>query len=131
MKKILIILAIVVLTTMAALVMTKPDRRDHYDALKGVVTKVVEAQVDKTVPIEELKTKATTIALGAADAYLQHNLLVYEETFYNKGIIFYGDRSFLVSIGIMGHVFLIFDENDVEQISNHVHVLKFLPKDMI
>ena len=129
MKKVLLTLAIVVMAVLIVMAMTKPDRTAHYDALKGVVLKTVEAKIDKVgeaIPFESLRTKGTYIALNAADEYLKNNLLVYEKTFYNKGVLVYEDYFILVSIGVMGHVFLTFDEKDLEKLTEWVDVLKLI-----
>ena len=64
--------------------------------------------------------------MGAADEYLKKNLVVYEETFYNKGIIVYEDYFILVSVGVMGHVFLTFDEQDVNKLTERFDVMKMV-----
>ena len=129
MKKVLLTLTVVVMAVLIVMAMTKPDRTAHYDALKGVVLKTVEAKIDKVgeaIPFESLRTKGTYIALNAADEYLKNNLLVYEKTFYNKGVLVYEDYFILVSIGVMGHVFLTFDEKDLEKLTERVDVLKLI-----
>jgi len=129
MKKVLLTLAVVGMAVLIVMAMTKPDRTAHYDALKGVVLKTVEAKIDKVgeaIPFESLRTKGTYIALNAADEYLKNNLLVYEKTFYNKGVLVYEDYFILVSIGVMGHVFLTFDEKDLEKLTERVDVLKLI-----
>jgi hypothetical protein len=129
MKKVLLTLAVVVMAVLIVMAMTKPDRTAHYDALKGVVLKTVVAKIDKVgeaIPFESLRTKGTYIALNAADEYLKNNLLVYEKTFYNKGVLVYEDYFILVSIGVMGHVFLTFDEKDLEKLTERVDVLKLI-----
>ena len=129
MKKILLILSVVVLVVMGVLAMTKPDRTAHYDALKEVVLKAVEAKMDqvgKAVPYESLRTKGTYMALNAADEYLKKNLLVYEKTFYNKGVLVYEGYHVLVSVGVMGHVFLTFDEKDIDKLMDRIDILKML-----
>ena len=52
MKKALVIVAVVVFAVMVTLAMTKPDQTAHYNALKAVVLKAVEAKVEKSVPYE-------------------------------------------------------------------------------
>ena len=129
MKKVLLTLAVVVMAVLIVMAMTKPDRTAHYDALKGVVLKTVEAKIVKVgeaIPFESLRTKGTYIALNAADEYLKNNLLVYEKTFYNKGVLVYEDYFILVSIGVMGHGFLTFDEKDLEKLTERVDVLKLI-----
>ncbi len=116
MKKVLAILTIVILVVLTVLALTKPERKAHYDALKSIVMKVVEAKVSKSVPNGSLRTQAIYVALGEADKYLKQNLIVYEETFYNRGAILYDGYLIPVSFGIMGHVFLIFNTQNVEEL---------------
>ena len=124
MKKVLAILPIVILVVLAMLALTKPEKMAHYDALKSIVMKAVEAKVGKSVPSGSLRTQATYMALGEADKYLKKNLVVYEETFYNKGILVYDGYLIPVSIGIMGHVFLTFDTQYVEELMEQVNLEK-------
>ena len=130
-SKLWVIAAIVVLAGMVlmdVLAVTKPDRMEHYDSLKTVVMRAVEAKVDKMVSDEDLRTLATYTALGAANEYLKNNLYVYDNTFYNEGVLVYEDYFIPVSFGIMGHVFLIFGEKDVERMAARVDLQKMIKK---
>ena len=127
MKKVFAILTIAVLAVMVVLAMTKPDRTAHYEALKSIAMNTIEKRIDKApIPYESLKTKARYLALGAADEYLKRNLVVYEGTFYNRGVIVYDDYFILVSVGVMGHVFLTFDEQDVDRLTGGLDVQKMI-----
>ena len=128
MRRLLAILVIVVLVILGVLAMTKPERMAHYDMMKRIVLRAVEAKVTQTVPLEDLRTEATYRALGAADNYLRKNLLVYEKTFYNRGVLAYDGYYIPVTIGIMGHVFLLFDEKDIDQFTQRVDLLKIIEK---
>lgn len=130
--KLWVIAAIVVLAgmvLMAVLAMTKPDRMEHYDCLKTVVMRAVEAKVDKMVTDEDLRTLATYTALGAANEYLGNNLYVYDHTFYNEGVLVYEGYFIPVSFGVMGHVFLIFGEKEVERMAERVDLQKMIKKE--
>ena len=129
MKKALVIVAVVVFAVMVTLAMTKPDQTAHYNALKTVVLKAVEEKVEKSVPYEGLRMKATIMALNTADDYLKRNLFFYEKTFYNKGILVYEDYFILVSVGVMGHVYLTFDEKDVGKMVDRMDVMKMVEND--
>ena len=89
----------------------------------------VEAKVEKSVPYEGLRMKATIMALNTADDYLKRNLFFYEKTFYNKGILVYEDYFILVSVGVMGHVYLTFDEKDVGKMVDRMDVMKMVEND--
>jgi hypothetical protein len=129
MKKALIIVTVVVLVVvalLAAMAMSKPDRMAHYDALKGVVLKVVEMKVNEAIPDEELRTIGTYMALNAADEYLKKNLFFYEKTFYNEGFLLYNNQPIFVSVGIMGHVYLTFEGMDIEKLMERIDVMKMI-----
>ena len=128
MKKVLVLLVMVVPTLLVVMAVTKPDRTAHYEVLKSVVLSAVEAKVDEAVPEGSLRTVATFMALGTADEYLRKNLLVYDKTFYSKGVLVYNDYFIPVSIGVMGHVFLTFDEEDVDKLTKQVDLLKVFEK---
>ncbi len=114
-KKILLGMVVIVVGVLVSLAVTKPDRMAHYDAVKGLMVKVIEKKVASLDIDESFKTMGTLAALNAGDAYLRQNLLVYEHTFYNTGILIYEDNFIMVSIGAWGHAFLTFTEEDIDK----------------
>ena len=115
-KRILIIVAFVVVALLVALSMTKPDRMAHYDAVKNAVKNMALKTVDHELTSNPLTAEYATIgtmaALNVIDEYLQRNFIVREHTFYTSGILVYNDMFIPVSIGIMGKVYLTVNEDD-------------------
>lgn len=107
-----------VVGVLVSLAVTKPDRMVHYEAVKGLMMKVIEKKVASAQLDESLTTIGTLAAFNAGDAYLRQNLLIYEHTFYNTGILVYEDNFIMVSIGAWGRAFLVFTEEDINQYLN-------------
>ena len=114
-KRILIALAVVLAIVMATLAMTKPDRKAHYEAVKGMALKVVDHELSSNPLTKEHAAVGLMIALNEIDEYLQRNLIVYEHTFYTNGILLYKDMFVPISIGIFGNVYLTIDEEKVKK----------------
>ena len=116
-KRILIIVAFVVVALLVALSMTKPDRMAHYDAVKNMALKTVTA---------EYATIGTMAALNVIDEYLQRNFIVREHTFYTSGILVYNDMFIPVSIGIMGKVYLTVNEDDLKRMLDRPEIQQMI-----
>lgn len=114
MKKLLFL--IVLLIAMAiGLVMTCPDRLAHYEALKGIASEVINAEMNESQVEETMASIGTVLAVNVVDAYLKSNLIVRDHTFYNVGVITYDGDFRMVSVGVFNHVFTI-DKETARQI---------------
>lgn len=108
MKKFLFL--IVFLAVIAgALIATCPDRNAHLEAIKSVVSKVANEEMDKQSNIltTGLASISTMLTINMADTYLKSNLIIRDHTFYNIGYISYKDDFTMVSLGILNHVFTL------------------------
>ena len=90
------------------LIATCPDRHAHQEAIKSVVSEVVNAEVDQSnIFTTELASISTVLTMNMADSYLKTNLVVRDHTFYNIGYVNVKDEFRMISFGILNHVFTI------------------------
>ena len=90
------------------LIATCPDRHAHQEAIKSVVSEVVNAEVDQSnIFTTELASISTVLTMNMADSYIKTNLVVREHTFYNIGYVNVKDEFRMISFGILNHVFTI------------------------
>ena len=115
MKKILLIILCVILVGLVVLTMTKPDRSDHYDAVKMVVAKVVDRELHANPLTAEYATIGMVSALEKVDDYLSKNLMVQDHTFYTVGMLRYQDMFLPISVGVFGQVHLTVSEDDLKE----------------
>ena len=107
MKKFLFLILFLVAVSVG-LIATCPDRDAHKEAIKSVVSEVVNSEMDKNnVFSTELASISTMLTVNMADSYLNSNLIIKDHTFYNKGYIRYKDDINMVSFGILNHVFTL------------------------
>ena len=111
---------------LVAMAMTKPDKMAHYGRVKAEALKVVDHQIVSRPELAEFAAIGTVKAMEAADAYLGRNLLVYEHTFYNEGVLLYNDYMVTVSIGVLGQVFLTVAHEDLERAINSTELMKMM-----
>ena len=115
MKKILLIILCVILVGLVVLTMTKPDRSDHYDAVKMVVAKVVDRELHANPLTAEYATLGTVSTLEKVDDYLSKNLMVQDHTFYTVGMLKYQEMFLPISIGVFGQVHLTVGEDNLKE----------------
>ena len=116
MKKILLILLCIVLLGMLVLAMTKPERSEHYDAVKITATKVIDRELHDNPLTAEFATIGMMTALNMLDDYLSKNLMVHDHTFYTVGVLRYQEMFFPVSIGVLGQVHMTVSEDDLKKV---------------
>ena len=85
MKKLLFVIVLLVIIGVT-LMMTCPDRDVHYEALKGVASEVINAEMNESKIEETMASIGTVLAVNVVDAYLKSNLIVRDRTFYNVGV---------------------------------------------
>ena len=115
MKKILLIILCIILVGLVVLTMTKPDRSDHYDAVKMMVAKVADRELHANPLTAEYATIGTVSTLEKVDDYLSKNLMVQDHTFYTVGMLKYQEMFLPISIGVFGQVHLTVGEDDLKE----------------
>jgi len=112
--RVLLIFGVIVIAGLVVLNMTKPDRKAHYDEIKGAILEVVSKELNENQLLQPYATMGTMKALETTDELLTRALIIHDHTYYNVGIIIYNDHLIPVSIGVLGKIHLTINQNDLE-----------------
>ena len=125
MKKFLIFLGIIAVVAVA-LMATTPDRQQHVDTIKSVMTGAVNAELRENNIDGPLGSIASAAATMAVDKYLSTNFLVRDHRFYSLGFIDYNNEFQMVSVGVFNHVYTLDEEQAREMIKKKLTPLDIL-----
>ena len=125
MKKFLIFLGIIAVVAVA-LMATTPDRQQHVDTIKSVMTGAVNAELRENNIDGPLGSIASATATMAVDKYLSTNFLVRDHRFYSLGFIDYNNEFQMVSVGVFNHVYTLDEEQAREMIKKKLNPLDIL-----
>ena len=148
MKKLFIIVTFVLGLALVAMVLTKPEPKEHYDAMIGLAQNVVDQEVTsdnvkKTmaqmgaeklaelgiegideatleqlgtdIDLTEVTELGKGLAMNTAGFYLQSHMKVNDYHVVTIGLLNYEGTNLPVTIGIMGKVFVLIDEEHVKR----------------
>jgi hypothetical protein len=125
MKKFLIFLGIIAVVAVV-LMATTPDRQQHVDTIKSVMTGAVNAELRDNSIDGPLGSIASAAATMAVDKYLSTNFLVRDHRFYSLGFIDYNNEFQMVSVGVFNHVYTLDEEQAREMIKKKLNPLDIL-----
>jgi hypothetical protein len=125
MKKFLIFLGIIAVVAVA-LMATTPDRQQHVDTIKSVMTGAVNAELRENNIDGPLGSIASAAATMAVDKYLSTNFLVRDHRFYSLGFIDYNNEFQMVSVGVFNHVYTLDEEQAREMIKKKLNPIGIL-----
>ena len=125
MKMFLIFLGIIAVVAVA-LMATTPDRQQHVDTIKSVMTGAVNAELRENNIDGPLGSIASAAATMAVDKYLSTNFLVRDHRFYSLGFIDYNNEFQMVSVGVFNHVYTLDEEQAREMIKKKLNPLDIL-----
>ena len=125
MKKFLIFLGIIAVVAVA-LMATTPDRQQHVDTIKSVMTGAVNAELRENNIDGPLGSIASAASTMAVDKYLSTNFLVRDHRFYSLGFIDYNNEFQMVSVGVFNHVYTLDEEQAREMIKKKLKPLDIL-----
>ena len=147
MKKVFIVVTIVLSVMLVAMMLTKPEPKEHYDAMIEVAQNVVDQEmtsdnVKKTiaqmgaeklsefgiegvdaatlekigadVDLTEVTELGKVLVMNTAGFYLQSHMKVDDYYVATVGILNYRGVNLPVTLGLMGKVFLLVDEEQVK-----------------
>jgi hypothetical protein len=148
MKKVFIIVTFLLGVTLVAMLLTKPEPKEHYDAMIGLAQNVVDQEVTSNnvkknmaqmgakklaelgiegvdeealeqlgadVDLTEVTELGKDLAMNKAGFYLQSHMKVNDYHVVTIGLLNYEGTNLPVTIGIMGKVFVLIDEEHVKQ----------------
>ncbi len=125
MKKFLIFLGIIAVVAVA-LMATTPDRQQHVDTIKSVMTGAVNAELRENNIDGPMGSIASAAATMAVDKYLSTNFLVRDHRFYSLGFIDYNNEFQMVSVGVFNHVYTLDEEQAREMIKKKLNPLDII-----
>ena len=148
MKKAFIVVTFVLGVALVAMVLTKPEPKEHYDAMIGLAQNVVDQEVTsdnvkKTmaqmgaeklaelgiegideatleqlgtdIDLTEVTELGKGLAMNTAGFYLQSHMKVRDYHVVTIGLLNYEGTNLPVTIGVMGKVFVLIDEEHVKR----------------
>jgi len=118
MKKLVIFLFFVVLGVL--MFATCPDKKDHQEAIKAVVSSYLEEEM-LSLPsgIEEVVDKVGLPVAGTVlDVVMKNKLKINNYYLFSTGEVTHKGETRTVSFGVLGHVFT-FDEDDLREAVNN------------
>ena len=149
MKKLFIIVTFVLGLALVAMVLTKPEPKEHYDAMIGLAKNVVDQEVTSNnvkktmaqmgaeklaelgiegvdaatleklgadVDLTEVTELGKDMAMNTAGFYLQSHMKVNDYHVVTIGLLNYEGTNLPVTLGIMGKVFVLVDEEQVKRL---------------
>ena len=125
MKKFLIILGIIAIIALA-LMATTPDRQQHVDTIKSVMTGAVNAELRENNIDGPIASIASVAATTAVDRYLNTSFIVRDHRFYSLGFIDYNNEFQMVSVGIFNHVYTLNEDQAREMIKKKLNPFDLL-----
>ncbi len=114
MKKFLIFIGIIAAIAIA-LMATTPDKQQHHDTIKEVLSRAVNAELRDNNIDGAVASIGSVFAMNAVDEFLNRSLLIRDHRFYNIGVIDYDGEFQMVSVGVFNHVYT-FDENQTREL---------------
>ena len=148
MKKLFIVVTFVLGVALVAMILTKPEPKEHYDAMIGLAQNVVDQEVTSNnvkktmaqmgapklaelgiegvdeatleqlgadVDLTEVTQLGKDMAMNTAGFYLQSHMKVHDYHVATIGLLNYDGTNLPVTIGIMGKVFMLIDEEQVKR----------------
>ena len=125
MKKFLIFLCIIAIIAVALMV-TTPDRQQHVDAIKSVMSVAVNAELRENNIDGPLASIASVAATTAVDRYLNTSFIVRDHRFYTLGFIDYNNEFQMVSVGVFNHVYTLNEDQAREMIKKKLNAFDLL-----
>ena len=113
MKKFLIFIGIIAAIAIA-LMATTPDKQQHHDTIKEVLSRAVNAELRDNNIEGPVASIGSVFAMNAVDEFLNRSLLIRDHRFYNIGVIDYNGEFQMVSVGMFNHVYS-FDEDQARE----------------
>ena len=125
MKKFLFFLGIIAIIAVALMV-TTPDRQQHVDAIKSVMSGAVNAELRENNIDGPLASIASVAATTAVDRYLNTSFIVRDHRFYSLGFIDYNNEFQMVSVGVFNHVYTLNEDQAREMIKKKLNPFDLL-----
>jgi hypothetical protein len=108
-----VLILLVVLVAVFGIIMTCPDKSAHQNAITDKVVNIIKNDsVASATGIATLGEEAITKVVDAAVANV---VTINNYYIFSLGTVRYGKDKVVVSIGLLHHVFCLFDKKDIEK----------------
>ena len=105
---------------------TTPDRQQHVDTIKSVMTGAVNAELRENNIDGPWASIASVAATTAVDKYLNTSFLVRDHRFYSLGFIDYNGEFQMISVGVFNHVYTLNEDQAREMIKKKLNPLNLI-----
>lgn len=115
-------MTMVLAVTVVAMLLTKPEAKEHYDAVVGLTQNVVDQEAQgleklaEKVDMPEVAQFGKDLAMNTAGFYLQSHMKVEDFFVVNVGMVNYKGMDIPITVGILGSVHRLVDEEQVRHL---------------
>jgi preprotein translocase subunit YajC len=108
-----VLILLVVLVAIFGLILTCPNKEDHQSAIATQVTDIIKN--DSVASSTGIGALGTTVVIKLIEAAVSNVVTVNNDFLFSIGSVKYNNERAVVSIGILHHVFCLFDKSDLEK----------------
>ena len=115
MKRAFVFFVMIIVALLVAMSVTKPDEREHYAVLRGVALQAADRHLSNSQAADYVSVSAA-LAMDAVDPFLRQNFEVNDYMFVTVGTMRYRGMQVPVSVGVLGKVHILVDEDKLNHI---------------
>lgn len=108
-----VLILLVVLVAVFGIIMTCPDKSAHQNAITDRVVNIIKN--DSVASATGIGTLGAGVITKLVDAAVTNVVTVNNYYIFSLGTVRYGKDKVVVSIGLLHHVFCLFDKKDIEK----------------
>ena len=108
-----VLILLVVLVAVFGVIMTCPDKSAHQNAITDKVVNIIKN--DSVASATGIGTLGAGVITKFVDAAVANIVTVNNYYIFSLGTVHYGKDKVVVSIGLLHHVFCLFDKKDMEK----------------
>jgi len=108
-----VLILLVVLVAVFGIIMTCPDKSAHQNAITDKVVNIIKN--DSVASATGIGTLGAGVITKFVDAAVANVVTVNNYYIFSLGTVRYGKDKVVVSIGLLHHVFCLFDKKDIEK----------------
>ncbi|NLI37407.1 MAG: DUF4359 domain-containing protein [Bacteroidales bacterium] len=108
-----VLILLVVLVAVFGVIMTCPDKSAHQNAITDKVVNIIKN--DSVASATGIGTLGAGVITKFVDAAVANVVTVNNYYIFSLGTVHYGKDKVVVSIGLLHHVFCLFDKKDMEK----------------
>jgi hypothetical protein len=110
-----VLILLVVLVVVFGIILTCPNKEDHQNAIATKVTGIIKN--DSLASSSGIGVLGTAVVTKFVEAAVDNMVTVKNYFFFSLGTASYNNEKAVISIGVLHHVFCLFDQKDLEKFS--------------